>query len=59
MGAKKLKTVGTIATRPKILRCSCKHEFQDNHYGKGMRLFNKTSKLDIYRCTVCCNERGI
>lgn len=35
----------------KIMRCTCKHEFQDEVYGKGMRLFNEGIKH--YTCTVC------
>ena len=35
----------------KIMKCSCKHEFQDEKYGKGHRLFNPAGKG--YRCTVC------
>lgn len=37
-----------------ILRCTCKHEFQDKRYGKGKRVFNKTTTG--YRCTVCKRE---
>ena len=45
----------------KILRCSCKHPWQDSRYGNGLRVFNRT-KLDrgssgtvesSYKCTVC------
>lgn len=36
-----------------ILKCSCKHEFQDRTYGKGMRVFNETKIKDRFRCTVC------
>lgn len=35
-----------------IKPCDCKHEYQDNKYGKGKRVFNKTMK-DKGRCTVC------
>ena len=41
---------------PKVFKCVCQHEGQDEIYGKGMRLFNargKEEKLDGYRCTVC------
>lgn len=44
-----------------ILRCSCKHEFQDKQYGAGNRVHNdckpgeKNTKW--YRCTVCRKER--
>ena len=40
-----------------ILRCSCKHEFQDERYGRGMRVHNPCSdggpKHGQARCTVC------
>lgn len=43
-----------------ILKCSCRHDYQDNRYGKGRRVFNETSKGDAndrtYRCTVCSHE---
>ena len=41
----------------KILKCTCKHEGQDELHGKGMRVFNSTSKDDTYRCTVCEKEK--
>lgn len=28
----------------KIMQCNCKHEFQDETYGKGMRLHNVSQK---------------
>ena len=37
-----------------VKRCSCKHEGQDNLYGKGNRLMNAYNKG--YRCTVCGKE---
>ncbi len=41
----------------KILKCSCKHEYQDKKYGKGNRVHNalasKSGRLQEYRCTVC------
>lgn len=36
------------------LACTCKHDFQDSVYGKGIRLHNVT-KLGKFRCTVCSN----
>lgn len=39
-----------------IMKCSCKHEFQDKEYGNGMRLHNVSpSKKEAY-CTVCCSS---
>lgn len=41
-----------------IKKCTCKdHEYQDEKYGKGNRVFNIT-KLGKWRCTVCGKERG-
>lgn len=46
----------------KVMKCSCKHEFQDNKYGKGMRVFNPAGKGSdqgsSYICTVCGNKIG-
>jgi len=44
----------------KVMPCTCKHEFQDAHYGKGLRLHNRCRPKDgerWYRCTVCGAER--
>lgn len=39
-----------------IRSCTCKHEFQDQRYGKGNRVFNevpmKNGTTEL-RCTVC------
>jgi len=35
----------------KIVKCNCKHAFQDATYGYGMRVAN--SCTGGYRCTVC------
>ena len=43
----------------KIMRCTCKHEFQDKEYGKGMRVFNPMKISGRYRCTVCGREVNI
>ena len=40
----------------KIKRCSCKHTYQDERYGKGKRVHNSMSALNSsgsWRCTVC------
>lgn len=42
-----------------IAQCTCKSDFQDRTYGKGMRLMNTTGtddKVTGYRCTVCGKE---
>lgn len=45
-----------------ILKCSCRHEYQDETYGEGMRLHNwapGSKKTDVrWRCTVCGLTRG-
>ena len=56
-GKKKVEAVEKeVSTKNTCVR-SCKHEFQDKHYGKGKRLFNKTGgsgKGTVgWRCTVC------
>ena len=35
-----------------ILKCSCKHAYQDKRYGPGKRVHNKC-RTGKYRCTVC------
>ena len=42
----------------KVVKCTCKHEFQDKKYGKGMRLANQGAVNfgDKFRCTVCGKE---
>jgi len=42
----------------KILSCVCEHEFQDAEYGYRKRLCTGTSKLNVYRCTVCGREHS-
>jgi hypothetical protein len=40
----------------KIAPCSCRSEYQDTKYGKGMRVFTgrfPSGKLSGWRCTVC------
>lgn len=39
----------------KELKCNCEHKFQDETYGKYIRVHNQAgSDKDIkYRCTVC------
>jgi hypothetical protein len=36
-----------------IKPCSCSHEYQDRHYGEGMRVHNYAKKGEATRCTVC------
>jgi hypothetical protein len=43
----------------KVLKCNCKHDFQDKNYGPGNRVHNETGKTGrpSWRCTVCGRER--
>lgn len=43
------------AMDPRIIECVCKHEFQDERYGRGMRVHNpcKQENSTAFRCTVC------
>lgn len=44
---------GSPAAKAPIVRsCNCQHEFQDQRYGKGLRLHNPR-KEGKYACTVC------
>jgi len=40
----------------KICKCTCKSEYQDEKYGKEMRVCNYATKKDVYRCSVCRKE---
>ena len=46
-----------------ILQCSCKHEYQDGKYGKGMRVHTWARSAKVggtpggWRCTVCGKEK--
>ena len=38
----------------RIIRCTCKHDFQDERYGQNMRVHNAMLKPKPgWRCTVC------
>ncbi len=37
----------------KIVKCECKHEYQDQKHGKDKRVANRAPKKEGYRCTVC------
>ena len=43
----------------KEIKCTCKNEFQDKLYGKGMRVHNECGankgKTTGWKCTVCGN----
>jgi len=40
-----------------IKKCTCKNDYQDKKYGKGMRVMNRTEKKPPEaRCTSCGNS---
>lgn len=44
-----------------LIRCSCKHDYQDKRYGVGVRVHNPlkaTSGGLQWRCTVCETTRA-
>jgi hypothetical protein len=42
---------------PRKSSCTCVQTFQDQVYGKGIRLWNKTKGVGEYRCTGCGTTR--
>ena len=40
--------------KPRVAPCDCRHPYQDQVYGKGMRFQNAYAKG--WRCTVCSKE---
>lgn len=47
----------------KIIKCNCKHEFQDKQYGQNMRVHNRglvkgtnDHPYADFTCTVCSNK---
>ena len=40
-----------------IIKCSCKHDYQDSVYGYGNRVANSTPSGQL-RCTVCGTTHG-
>lgn len=43
----------------KLLKCNCENEFQDEIYGKNVRLFNEklaNGKNNGWRCATCKRE---
>lgn len=45
----------------KVIKCTCKHEYQDEKYGKGNRVANsmKSTSATKFRCTVCGKEHNV
>jgi hypothetical protein len=40
----------------KIIKCTCKNDFQDREYGKQQRLANVNEAETSSTCTVCGNK---
>lgn len=44
-----------------IKKCKCKHEYQDNEYGKGLRVHNESKSRvqgrKAWTCTVCGTKK--
>ena len=40
-------------SQTKIVKCDCKHEYQDKKHGDGKRVANFSKKNMGHRCTVC------
>lgn len=48
----------------RIVKCDCKHQFQDSRYGPGMRVTTPVNKEQqqkrfVVRCTVCGREHSL
>ena len=57
--AKKVKVQNEVEVTTKVVKCACKHPFQDKEYGAGYRLHNRGGKVGnstTWICTVC-NKR--
>lgn len=42
-----------------IVKCSCKHDFQDEKYGKGNRVANLSKDDKTCTCTVCSTKHNV
>lgn len=51
-----IKIDSKIISHTKVIRCDCKHEFQDKLYGYSMRV-HTPMKSGSNRCTVCSKTR--
>lgn len=45
-----------MSERTEILKCTCQHQFQDDTYGKQMRVHNVNTNGEAF-CTVCTPRR--
>lgn len=41
-----------------IQKCKCEHKFQDETYGKYMRVHNINENGDAAKCTVCGDKKS-
>jgi len=48
-----IKTTVRRASGVTIAPCTCKNDFQDKTYGKGLRVKNNRPAPNSPRCTVC------
>lgn len=50
-----------LPTQKRVRPCTCRHAFQDERYGRGLRLHTQTPGSKTtgpkLRCTVCGTER--
>lgn len=47
-----------IGSSKMVMKCTCKHEYQDKKYGKGNRVHNNVNKGKAgAKCTVCGSEK--
>lgn len=47
---------------PKVMDCTCNHEYQDNRYGKGKRLHTVRPNYGTNGaavCTVCGSQKNL
>ena len=48
---------GSKYKHPEVKKCNCEHTFQDERYGKNMRVHNYCAGKDNFRCTICENSK--
>ena len=47
-----------MGSMTKIIKCKCKHKFQDDKYGDKKRVHNYGEKEKTWRCTVCNDTKS-
>jgi hypothetical protein len=49
------------APNSSVRKCICTHNFQDDMYGQGMRVHNRSQKKDskVTTCTVCGSQKAL